>query len=229
MVDKDVYYQVILDGFARYLESPFMADITRAIIRFPDARFHIALNKNQMASKKWLIDELYRAKGRELGTVYILGGWYGVLAAMLLNDDRFNIDCVVSFDIDPECAPIAEYINRAHAAKSRFWAVTADVTRIEYPHPVGPAPKSNGAAFAAPDVVINTSCEHMDPDNNWSERVPAGVVQILQSNNQFDCAEHSNCVPDLESFRRQVDMSEPIYAGELERKRYTRFMLIGRK
>ena len=52
MVDKDVYYQVILDGFSRYLESPFMADVTRTIIRYPDARFYVALNKNQMASKK---------------------------------------------------------------------------------------------------------------------------------------------------------------------------------
>ncbi len=228
MVDKDVYYQVILDGFARYLENPFMADITRAIIRFPDARFHIALNKNQMASKKWLIDELYRAKGRKLGTVYILAGWYGVLAAMLLNDDRFDIECVVSFDIDPACAPIAEYINRAHAAESRFRAVAADVTRIEYPHPVGPGAAGNGSAGAAPDVVINTSCEHMDPASGWRARVPKGVIQILQSNNQFDCTEHSNCVTDLEAFRQQVDMSDPMFAGELERKRYTRFMLIGR-
>ncbi len=225
MVDKDVYYQVILDGFSRYLESPFMADVTRTIIRYPDARFYVALNKNQMASKKWLIDELYRSKGSDLGTIYILGGWFGILSAMLLNDERFNIDCVVSFDMDPECGPIAEYMNRSHVEKNRFHAVTADVNRIEYPHATGAKP--NGAA--APDIVINTSCEHMDAASGWYDRIPAGTIQVLQSNDQFDCEEHHNCVNDLDMFRQQSPMVEIMFGGELERKRYTRFMLIGRK
>jgi len=225
MVDKDVYYQVILDGFSRYLESPFMADVTRTITRYPDARFYVALNKNQMASKKWLIDELYRAQGGDLGTVYILGGWYGILSAMLLNDYRFNIDCAVSFDMDPACEPIAEFMNRRHVDQNRFHAVTADVNRIEYPHAIGSKP--NGAA--APDVVINTSCEHMDAASGWYDRIPAGTIQILQSNDQFDCEEHLNCVNDLDMFRTQSPMAEVMFGGELERKRYTRFMLIGRK
>jgi hypothetical protein len=225
MVDKDVYYQVILDGFSRYLESPFMADVTRTIIRYPDARFYVALNKNQMASKKWLIDELYRAQGGTLGTVYILGGWYGILSAMLLNDERIDIDCAVSFDMDSACEPIAAYMNRSRAEKNQFFAVTADVNRIEYP--VAIAGKPNGGS--APDVVINTSCEHMDPGGGWYDRIPDGAILVLQSNNQFDCAEHQNCVDDLDMFRRQSPMTEIMFAGELERKRYTRFMLMGRK
>jgi hypothetical protein len=37
-----------------------------------------------------------------------------------------------------------------------------------------------------------------------------------------------NCAPDLPAFQAQAPMAEPLYAGTLPRKRYTRFMLIGR-
>ena len=77
MPDREEFYQTVLDGLGRYLESHFIADVLDAIRRFPAAELHYALNKNQMASKKWLLDELHRAVGGRLGTVRILGGWYG--------------------------------------------------------------------------------------------------------------------------------------------------------
>ncbi len=228
MVDRDVYYQVILDGLSRYTEDPFLSDVTRAIVRYPEADFYIALNKNQLASKKWLVDELYRAHGANLGTVYILGGWYGVLAAMLFHDHRFDIERIVSFDIDPACAPIADCVNQTQLERSRFKAVTADIGQIDYGRPSTSFVGGNGAG-GGPDIVINTICEHIEPRENWSEGIPEGAVQVLQSNDNFDCEEHVNCVADLSALEEQAGMSELRFAGELPRKRYTRFMLIGRK
>ena len=120
MPDREEFYQTVLDGLGRYLESHFIADVLDAIRRFPAAELHYALNKNQMASKKWLLDELHRAVGGRLGTVRILGGWYGVLAAMLLHDRRFEVDSVISVDIDPTCEPVANAVNRVHLDGARL-------------------------------------------------------------------------------------------------------------
>jgi hypothetical protein len=63
----------------------------------------------------------------------------------------------------------------------------------------------------------------------WYGRLPTGILQALQSNDYFDCDEHVNCIADLTAFKRQAPMSEVLYEGALQRKRYSRFMLIGRK
>jgi len=38
-----------------------------------------------------------------------------------------------------------------------------------------------------------------------------------------------NCIKDLAAFKQQMPMSELLYEGALQRKHYSRFMLIGRK
>ena len=225
-LNKDEYYQVILDGVARYLESPFLTDLVKTLVRFTDARnvdFADAMGKNQIASKKWLIDELCRVTDGRFGQVYLLGGWYGLLAAMLLHDGRPRIDKVTSIDLDPTCEDVARSLNRAHVSEGKFEAVTADICAIDY-H----ALRSNGAQIAEA-LVINTSCEHLPDFDGWYRRIPAGMLQVLQSNNLFDDPEHVNCVPDLDALVRQAPMSEILFAGELKLNRYSRFMLIGRK
>jgi len=180
---------------------------------------HHAFSENQIVSKTWLTDKVHEILGGRFGTVYVLGGWYGVLGAILLNDPKFRIGQVLSFDIDPECVPVAEHLNAKHVASKRFRAITADARTLDYQSFDG----------TENNLVINTSCEHMPSAEAWYERLPAGISQAFQSNDYFDCPEHVNCIEDLAAFRRQVPMSELLYEGALQRKRYSRFMLIGRK
>ena len=213
----------------------YLGELLNQSVPFAPDDLQHAFNHNQIASKSWLLDALFGTLGGRFGTVAVLGGWYGVLGAMLLGDDRFDIDRVLSFDIDPNCARVAAALNRKHAAEGRFEAVMADVCELDY---AGLSKHSNGRA-AAPgaagngteiaDLVINTSCEHMTPTRAWYSRVPRAMPQVLQSNDYFDCPDHVNCMADLEAFKADVPMAELVYQGALERKRYTRFMLIGRK
>ena len=53
--EKDEFYLDILDGLARYLDNPFIADMAKAVSRYRGPYIANSLNKNQMASKKWLI------------------------------------------------------------------------------------------------------------------------------------------------------------------------------
>lgn len=77
------------------------------------------------------------------------------------------------------------------------------------------------------NLIINTSCEHMD--NTWFEKLPAGQMVLLQTNDYFENEQHSNCCEDLEAAKAKYPMSELLYAGELDTQLYNRFMLIGIK
>ncbi|HET6803602.1 MAG TPA: class I SAM-dependent methyltransferase, partial [Casimicrobiaceae bacterium] len=79
------------------------------------------------------------------------------------------------------------------------------------------------------DLVVNTSCEHLPDFPRWYARVPAGQLVVLQSNDYFACTEHVNSVRDLAAFEAQAPLSDVLFAGERKLRRYTRFMLIGRK
>jgi hypothetical protein len=226
MLKKDQFYKDILDGLSLFYESRFISDIRNTALAYPASGLGNALNRRQTASKLWLLDGLFEAHGGQLGTVHVLGGWYGVLAALFVHDSRFEVDHVVSFDLDPACAPIANSLNAAAVEDGLFTPVTADIVELSY----GPAGVRAGRnALPSPDLIINTSCEHLDRFGEWYEGLPEGVLLVLQSNDYFSEPEHINCVPDLESFKAQVPLGERLFEGALEFDKYTRFMLIGRK
>ena len=216
----DAFYRDILEGLAVYCDSAFQRDILATISRHQEPRIAVALNKNQMASKVWLVEALLAAAGPHLGRVLILGGWVGALAAVLLHDRRFVVERVDSIDIDPRCAPVAESLNATHVRSGRFAARTADMVELDY------AREFNGEGA---DLVINTSCEHLAEFDRWYVRIPAGQLLVMQSNDYFACAEHVNCVPDLAAFRSQAPLGKVLFAGERRMRHYVRFMLIGRK
>lgn len=214
-LDPDLYYQIILDGLGRHHGLPWVADIIAAINEHRPADLPHALSKNQLASKQWLVDGLAEASGGAVGTVHVLGGWYGTLGGLLLDSPALAVERVVSIDIEPSCAAVARTLNRRHG--ERFTAETADMIGYDF---AGPAPR---------DVVVNTSCEHLADFAGWFASLPRGPMIALQSNDMFAEPVHVNCVENLDAFRAQAPFAEVLYAGELPLKRYTRFMLIGRR
>lgn len=218
----DEFYRDILDGLALYTGSDFQRDVLAALSQHDQPALGAALNRNQIASKMWLADALHDTVGPSLGRVRILGGWFGVLAAVLLHDRRFTIGGIESIDIDPACAPVALAVNATHARTGRFTARTGDMLEIDYR-------VSAADAGESPNIVVNTSCEHLVAFDRWLARIPPGQWLVLQSNDYFACPEHVNCVPSLAAFRAQAPLSEVAFAGERRMRRYTRFMLIGRR
>jgi hypothetical protein len=212
----DEFYRDILDGLAQGDDGAFVADVLATLSRHDVPRLGAALNRNQVASKRWLADALLAAAGPAFAHAVVLGGGYGVLAATLLHDDRFAIGRVESIDIDPACAAVALALNATHVREGRFAARTADMLALDY------------AALRA-DLVVNTSSEHLPDFARWYARIPDGQLLVLQSNDYFACAEHVGCVPDLAAFAAQAPMRERLFEGAQRMRRYTRFMLIGRK
>jgi hypothetical protein len=200
-------------GIAAYTASPLIRGLARLIAEFPGADIANAFNHKQVACKVWARDELLANCGGRFGRVWVLGGWYGVLPAMLFEDARFAIDRIESIDIDPEVAEVALSLNRHWP--ERFHARTLDMYALDY-------------AGEAPDLVINTSCEHIPDLPAFLALLPRGTRVLLQSNDYFSEPTHINCMPSLEAFAEQAALGEVEFAGALPMKNYTRFMLIGR-
>ena len=178
----------------------------------PEADLGNAFNHKQIGSKMWARDALYETLGGRVGRVVILGGWYGILAAILFDDQRFDIGAIDSYDIDPVVGPVALTLNREWS--DRFSAMTADMYGLDY------------AALGA-DLIVNTSCEHIADLRAWLSLLPKGSRVLLQSNDYFSEPTHINCVPSLEAFAEQAGLAELAFSGSLKMKKYTRFMLIG--
>jgi hypothetical protein len=200
-------------GIAVYSNSKLVAGLARVIAQHPHAEVGVAFNHKQLASKMWARDRLLASLGGKFQRIWILGGWYGVLAAMLLDDPRFEIETIASIDIDPAVEEICRTL--AGEVGNRFSALTNDMYELDY-------------AAGRPDLVINTSCEHIIDLKAWLELLPRSTAVLLQSNNYFSEPTHINCKSSLAEFADEAGLAELVFSGELQMKNYTRFMLIGR-
>lgn len=216
MSDDHNFHLDILRGLAVLHDSAFITDVRKTAEQFPDPYLGYALNRNQMTSKKWLVDKLYAVTRGNVGHVCVLGGWYGVLGALLLHDPRFNVSKVTSVDIDPRCEEVALSLNQTHVHEGSFEFLNADMFNLNY-------------ADHGFDLIINTSCEHVENLADWFRLIPDETFLTLQSNNYFGIEGHINCVHNLEEFKAQVPIASVDYEGALELKKYTRFMVIGRR
>jgi hypothetical protein len=204
----------------------------RAWVNHPDLNWNDAMSSGQITSKLWLI-ETVEDLGLDLGKVFLLGGWLGVLPALMFQRGIPHKG-IRSFDMDPTCAAAAEDLNRSYVMDSwRFKAATADMFDLDYAQCTYTTHRRDGSAVTlteAPDTIINTSCDHIAPFADWWGKIPDGKLVILQ-NNDFAGADedHVNTVSDLDAMIEQALMSELLFSGTLALPEYNRFMLIGRK
>ena len=179
-----------------------------------------SFSSSQIQSKIWLVEELEKCQlDAKKQRIWILAGWYGLTNFIIRTRGRIPILEVRSFDSDPECEPIADKINNLWEWQQwQFKAHTADVNELEYKWPF-------------PDIVINTSVEHMESDR-WWDLIPAGTLVALQACD-LDHDEHTADFKNLQDLVDKYPMTFELFTGtkvfDYGSKRMSRFMLIGRK
>jgi len=188
----------------------YLNNIGEAMKMYPE--FDVdSLSKGQLYSKLWLVKELKKISPY-YGTVFLLGGWYGMLVEMLF--DNMNIDKIHSFDLDETACKIADEINLNHVIDSwRFKAFVKNINELDY---------------SEADTIINTSTEHIN-ENTWFDSIPTKKLIIIQSNNLTSIEDHTNCVKNEYELKEKYKLSEYYFQGELDVVDYKRFMIIGRK
>jgi hypothetical protein len=175
-----------------------------------------AFSSGQISSKIWLCEELENINWQS-NVTQIYGGWYGILAFLLLSRQRYKVEKIQSFDVDPSCESIADLINENWVWQNwKFKAFTKDC---------------NSIVDSFGDVIINTSTEHFD-SLDWFDRIPKGTRLVLQGNNMKH-DDHVVHTETLQDFITRYPLSEVNYQGSLDfvypSWNFTRFMTIGKK
>lgn len=174
-----------------------------------------SFSQGQIESKLWLFDILKDVLPRGRYSFKFAGGWTGLTALMgLWLYPGLFLDCE-SFDLDPQCEPLARFINEPYSWDGRFSSKTQDIWSAPF------APHS-------PNIFVNTICEHLGDFDQWFSNIPRGQFLVLQNNNLRSAKNHVNCVDNLQEFMISAPM-DFLFAGELELFGYKRFMTIGIK
>ncbi len=194
-----------------------------------------AFSKGQLASKRWLCEELSNHIDTSQKEILVLGGWIGLLPYYLikfLTEDLYP-KRVYSLDIDPDFERIVDGINYIDRIQEwRIKGITGDMYCVDYSGAKTNIKRADGSVcevFLQPDIIINTSTEHLKYPRQWWGRIPKGKKFVIQSNNLVSEAEHHSCVNSLDEFKDMFPAANVYFNGELNLGHYDRFMIIGER
>jgi hypothetical protein len=165
-------------------------------------------------SKVWLLSELAKI-APTVGTVYILGSWYGNLSLYMNLLPLIRYTNIINVEA-----------NKGMLDQSRRMLDHIGVDNVEFMHK--DANDLDYRKLGNAGVVINTSLTDMD-DRGWFRHIPDGTLIVMQARDrdpgyQFDSPQ---------DILRKFPLDQVLYTGTKKLKdpetRYNRFMVIGRK
>ena len=167
-----------------------------------------------VASKVWLLTELARI-APQVGTIYVLGSWYGNLGVLLALDPVVKYKQLINVETDQKFLQASKRIHN-YLGMDNTEYMLADANTIDY-RQLGPD-----------GVVINTSLTDM-PGQAWFDNIPSGTLVVMQSRDH-DPGNEAHSTQDIID---RYPLTEIIYDGELKladpETEYTRYMVIGIK
>lgn len=185
-----------------------------------------AFSRGQIKSKIWMAEELDKLALTN-AHVLVIGSWLGLASRFI---DRAQWAKIRMLDQDPRCMDISDKIfNLEYLENHLVKGVVGDVDQVHIDTKGYVLPMTGYEERFNPDLVINTSSEHMS--TNWFQQLKYKKLRpivVIQSNNLFDIPEHVNAVYSIEHMKKIFNMSKILYEGELQLSGYKRFMLIGR-
>jgi hypothetical protein len=165
-------------------------------------------------SKVWLLTELARI-APTVGTIYVLGSWYGNLGILLALDPVIKYKQLINVETDSKFLQASERIHN-HLGMGNTEYMLKDANDLDYQQ------------LGDDGVVINTSLTDM-PGQAWFDRIPPGTLVVMQSRDN----DTGNAAHSTQDIIDRYPLSEIIYDGELELQdpetAYTRYMVIGIK
>jgi 2-polyprenyl-3-methyl-5-hydroxy-6-metoxy-1,4-benzoquinol methylase len=173
-----------------------------------------SFSPNQFKSKENLINHIKKLNIlNSESEIVIFGCWYGsILIPAFYNE----VERITAIDIDDNVIGIAK--NRIFKNYDKIDFIVNDAFVWA----------NKSSRIKSTNLIINTSCEHMQPMKNLPILNNINSYFAFQSNNMFDIETHINCVNNIEEFKKQLPSKAKILIeDQIEEDRGIRFTLIG--
>ena len=173
-----------------------------------------SFSPNQFKSKENLINHIKKLNIlNSESEIVIFGCWYGsILIPAFYNE----VKRITAIDIDDNVIGIAK--NRIFKNYDKIDFIVNDAFVWA----------NKSSRIKNTNLIINTSCEHMQPMKNLPILNNINSYFAFQSNNMFDIETHINCVNSIEEFKKQLPSKAKILIeDQIEEDRGIRFTLIG--
>ena len=173
-----------------------------------------SFSPNQFKSKENLINHIKKLNIlNSESEIVIFGCWYGsILIPAFYNE----VKRITAIDIDDSVIGIAK--NRIFKNYDKIDFIVNDAFVWA----------NKSSRIKSTNLIINTSCEHMQPMKNLPILNNINSYFAFQSNNMFDIETHINCVNNIEEFKKQLPSKAKILIeDQIEEDRGIRFTLIG--
>jgi len=254
ILDSEDIEKSILEYCIKHLNEKDTSDkIFRSIFDYKkkinDDAIYDAMSRSQIKSKIWLVEELskldtdenrslgiFPLKGPVMTNIMVMAGWFGQIKSIF--DKRMYYKKMRIVELDKSACETSDYIfNLAELENYKVKSVNANINNLTL-HKNGyewdVENFKDGTKYSEkflPDVIINTSAEHMTEE--WFNQIrfkemESNPIVALQSNNLFEIPDHINCVHSVDHMKKKFPMKEILFEGELQLKGYKRVMLIGR-
>ncbi len=172
--------------------------------------FADSLSNTQYLSKKWLVEELAKIEISHKKRVKILGGWYGSYLIPFLKKNITPTQIILN-DLDPDCLYFAEILHGKKNMMYECYDVFKMPSKIYSFHP---------------EIIINTSCEHMDDMKNLIDKnMPC--LYALQSCTSKNDPGHINYKTTLDEFLFSTGLNSILFYGTKDLGHKKRHMIIG--
>ena len=169
-------------------------------------------SKSQILSKLWMAETLSKFK-LNFNSILLIGGWLTHHSLFLKDISYSNL---YSIDLDSSINSLVKTMNPDAYICNNAIEQCIDLS--------GNITFNNN--IIEPDLIINTSAEHMD--NTWFEKLRPGATVLIQSNNSPEF-EHLNYCENFGVFLKKYPLNTVYFRGETVFPSYKRFMIYGVK
>jgi hypothetical protein len=173
-----------------------------------------SFTQDLIASKVWLLQQVGKVTDH-VGTVYILGSWFGNTSLYMVLQPEFDYNKIINVEVDGGMLKQSQRMLK-HVGANNVQHMLRDANKLDYQQ------------LGNDGLVINTSLNDM-PGGAWFDNIPAGTLVALQARDHVQEREFHSSNDILKLY----PLSQVLYKGSLQLQDpetdYTRFMVIGRK
>lgn len=165
-------------------------------------------------SKVWLLSELEKITD-QVGTVYVLGSWYGNLSLYMFLQPKLQHGKIINVETDADMlAQSSRMLD--HVGATNVQHMFKDANKLTYQQ------------LGNDGLVVNTSLTDMQ-GRAWFDRIPQGTLVAMQARDQNS----GNKFGGPDDILKKFPLEEVLYTGTLKLRDpetdYQRFMAIGKK